>query len=190
MCIALVCEPGKRVSNDVLWRGWSTNRDGGGFAFVQNGEVVIDKGYMEYNPFQTALNEAWDNNPDSPFLVHMRIATSGLRSRANTHPFRIEPSQAAMIHNGILFEPAGEWEGTADDRKSDTRVVAEALGSILDLETLLRSRDRIGVEVGGGNKLCFLYPDKTTVIVNENSGWWNGGIWYSNGSCGVPRAQQ
>jgi len=185
MCIALVAEAGKRPTKKALFSGWTANRDGGGFAYVNDGEVKIEKGFMVYNEFEKALEAALDTNEDSPFLIHMRIGTSGGKTKQNTHPFRLAKSGGAMIHNGVLFEPTGQWEGPVDDRKSDTRAFCEALGQILDYESVLRGKQMLANAIGGYNKLAFLYPDKSTVIVNETSGFWVDGIWYSNGSCQV-----
>jgi len=84
MCIALVAEAGKRPTKKALFSGWTANRDGGGFAYVNDGEVKIEKGFMVYNEFEKALEAALDTNEDSPFLIHMRIGTSGGKTPMNT----------------------------------------------------------------------------------------------------------
>lgn len=194
MCIAVVTKPGKNLNNAQLWAGWGINRDGGGFAYVKDNKVVIKKGYRVYNEFQKAYREAVEEvGNDSPFLIHMRISTSGLVSGENTHPFPVghtsdeaDSFTGAMIHNGILFSPFGELAGQPADRKSDTRIVSEQLTKLLVLENVLKAKDMMGKAINGGNKLCFLYEDKTFVIVNESSGRWKDDIWYSNNSCDVP----
>jgi glutamine phosphoribosylpyrophosphate amidotransferase len=189
MCIAILTTPGKRLTNQQLWKGWTITQDGGGLAFVKDGKVVVSKGHRKYNDFQKAYEEAYEEvGLESPFLIHMRIGTSGLRSANNTHPFEFKPQSGpsgAMIHNGIMFSPAGEWKGPQDDRKSDTRVFVAALNNILALEDLKRAKEAVGKAIGGGNKLVFLFDDKSWVIVNEDEGYWDDGIWYSNIGCRV-----
>jgi glutamine phosphoribosylpyrophosphate amidotransferase len=191
MCIAIVQTAGKSVTDAQLWRGWTINGDGAGFAYVdpRQKKVVIKKGFLKFNEFQKAYREAVTNfGETSPFLVHMRIGTSGQNSEANTHPFEIKPQvgpAGAMIHNGILFTPSGAWRGSDDDRKSDTRVVANALNNILVLEDIINAKEMLGRAIGGGNKLAFLYDTGDYVIINEGAGHWNDGIWYSNGSCSI-----
>lgn len=189
MCIAIVTTPGKRVGDNALYRGWTSNQDGGGFAFVKQGKVVIEKGFFKYNEFHKALNAAVDTyGQQSPFLIHMRIGTSGLKNENNTHPFAIKPQDGpagAMMHNGILFTPGGAYRGPDHDKKSDTRVVAEALNNILRLQDVLQAKKELGAAIGYGNKLAFLYDTGDYVIINENQGYWDDGIWYSNSSCKV-----
>lgn len=139
---------------------------------------------MEYPAFRDAYMRAADQYADeSPFLVHMRITTSGGTSKNNTHPFPVK--NGAMIHNGIMFTPAGERAGKAPDRKSDTRVFAESLFNILTLEEVKKANEGIRKAIGFGNKLCFLYDNKQFHIVNEQAGSWVDGIWHSNSSCKV-----
>lgn len=184
MCVALVQQKGKALTAAELRRGWDSNPHGGGFAYVKDGKVAIEKGFMEYTDFRDAYFKAVGlYGENSPFLVHMRIATSGGTSLSNTHPFPVKGG--AMIHNGILFTPSGERAGKAPDRKSDTRVVAESLYNILVLEDVKRASAGIARAIGGGNKLCFLYDSGDYHIINESAGYWRDGIWHSNSSCTV-----
>jgi predicted glutamine amidotransferase len=189
MCIAIVSTPGMRVMDAALYRGWTANRDGGGIAYVKNGKVVVEKGFLTYNEFHKAYETAFNEvGKESPFLIHMRIGTSGGVTKNNTHPFAIRPQKGpagAMIHNGILFTPAGAWKGGAGDQKSDTRVVAEALNNILELQDVKEGKELLGQAIGRSNKLAFLYDNKEYVIINEDLGFWDQGIWYSNGGCRV-----
>lgn len=187
MCIAVVCKPGKILTNEKLFRGWTGNPDGAGFAYVKDGKVEIEKGFMKYNDFQKAYTAASDKYAaESPFLVHMRITTSGGTNSYNTHPFRVKGG--AMIHNGILFTPTGpQAKGVDNQRKSDTHLMTTVLHNVLVREDVLLAKEAIGKAIGGGNKLCFLYDDAEVVIVNEDAGDWIDGIWYSNSSCEVSR---
>lgn len=184
MCIAIVTTAGKVVENKKLWRGWCTNGDGGGFAYVKDGHVEVEKGFMQFNDFEKAYSKAAElYAAESPMLVHMRIGTSGAKSQMNTHPFPFKPATGpagAMIHNGTLFTPAGEWKGPKEDLKSDTRVLVNALNNVLVLEDLKNAKDAVAKAIGKSNKLAFLFDDKSTIIVNEDMGFWDDGIWYSN----------
>lgn len=182
MCVALLTKPGKVITNDALYNGWQTNPDGGGFAYVKDDKVVIEKGFMKYNEFQKAYATATDKYAaESPFLVHMRIRTSGATNANNCHPFPIR--DGALIHNGIMFTPTGKRAGPVDDRKSDTRVFAESLYNILNLEHIQKKSLAIQNAIGRGNKICFLYDDKSYYILGEEMGDWIDGIWHSNDSC-------
>lgn len=186
MCVAALVKPGAIITPDRLWAGWLINRDGGGFAYIdENGEVVIKKGFFKYNAFQKAyMNAAEKYAESSPFLVHMRIKTAGSVKEENCHPFKIK--DGAMIHNGSLFYPTGD---DAKSDKSDTRIFAERFHNILKLEDVLRVQEDILFAFGRTNKLVFLYNDKRYAIVNEKTGFWYNDVWYSNASCTPYRNQ-
>lgn len=184
MCVAIVCKQGARLTNAQIENGWSSNYHGGGFAFVKDGKVEIVKGLMTLATMKEKYQEyAEQYSTESPFLVHLRISTSGGVTAANTHPFPIKGG--AMIHNGMMFTPSGARAGDYKDRKSDTRVFAEALHDVLELEYLKKAEKRILQAVGSYNKLCFLYDNKDFLILNEGDGFWNDDntIWFSNRSC-------
>lgn len=191
MCVAILTTAGTKLTKDIIDSGWTSNPDGGGFAYVDdNSTLQIKKGFLEPEDFLKEYMGAADKYSDtSPFLVHMRIGTSGGNTENNTHPFKIpsvgDSPEGAMIHNGVLFTPTGSWRGKGEDMYSDTRVVAEALKDILGLEDVLRSKEGIGKAIGKSNKFAFLYANKEYVIVNEESGFWKDGVWFSNNSCGV-----
>lgn len=191
MCVAILAKPGQMLGNRELFSGWSSNPDGGGFAMVNNeGALEVGKGYLKYNDFKAALDEAIQRRAeDSPMLIHFRIGTSGNKnSGPNTHPFEFtnaEGVRGAMIHNGILFTPTEEKAGKGADRKSDTRVVVDELGTLFALDKLKARRARVGEAIGAGNKFAFLFENKDFVIINEGSGFWEDNIWHSNNSCGV-----
>lgn len=188
MCIAILQKAGTELNNAQLKTGWDRNSDGGGVAYVNKaGHLIVQKGAMTYEAMAKIYEHALDHrHAESPMLVHMRIATSGLKSRNNTHPFEIRPQagpRAAMIHNGILFTPSLKRGGREHDLKSDTRVVSEVLHNILRLQDVKDAKTDLGRAIGGGNKLAFLYENMEYVIINEDKGYWEKGIWYSNGSC-------
>lgn len=186
MCVAILQKPGAIIPAQGLGAGFATNRDGAGFAYVdpEQKKVVIQKGFMTYGELHDAYYEAVEKyGQDSPFLVHMRIKTSGLVSQANTHPFPV--AGGAMIHNGSFFYPSKKYIGEANDEKSDTRVFAEQLGKILTYADVKASQMRILEAVGAYNKLVFLYDDGQYLILNERAGNWKDDVWYSNLSCQV-----
>ena len=180
MCVAILSKPNSIIPEPRLAQGWKANSDGGGFAYVnEDNKVVIEKGFMEYEPFRDSYMKAAGRYAEtSPMLVHLRIRTSGNTSPANCHPFHIK--DGAMIHNGIMFTPTGDRAGSAHDRKSDTRVFAEALYNILKLEHVKNAAKELRSAIGYGNKLAFLYNNKEYFILGESDGYWLNDIWYSN----------
>lgn len=185
MCVAILTKPGSRLSHAQIEAGWKSNPHGGGFAFVDDtGKMRIIKGLMTLDKMIEKYDEYAERYAmNSPFLVHMRIATSGGTTGPNTHPFPIK--DGALIHNGVMFTPTGERAGTKEDRKSDTRVFAETMHNILTRRELQIAEQEILDAIGFSNKLCFLWSDKSWFIMNEKLGSWDGDIWFSNSSCRV-----
>ena len=55
MCLAIYKPAGKTVSWDALEEGFSSNKDGAGFAYVQNDKLCIHRGLFNFDDFRTAL---------------------------------------------------------------------------------------------------------------------------------------
>lgn len=187
MCIAILQKPGFSLTQLQLNKGWATNSDGGGFAYLDNDKKVqINTGYLDLDTFSKKYFELVERfGKNGPMLVHMRIRSAGGLGRKNCHPFRIK--NGAMIHNGTMFYPSYDKDTPEKEKKSDTRILAESFHNILDLESVKKAEDGILKAIGHHNKLAFLYDGGEYHIVNENhaGGHWDAGIWYSNSSCKV-----
>lgn len=185
MCIAIVQRPGAVLLEKQIEQGWRRNGDGAGFAFIRDGKVEIKKGFMNLEAFKKAYYDAVKEfGKDSPFLVHMRIRTSGLVDKHNTHPFPIK--DGAMIHNGVLFTPTGKHAGDGKKSNSDTKVIASTLFNVLVKQDLITAQPEIEKVIGTWNKFAFLFNDGEFLIMNEDQGDWVDNIWYSNTSCRLP----
>jgi predicted glutamine amidotransferase len=182
MCIAILCTVGVQLPKDEAYESFKSNRNGAGFAYVdENGKVVAKKGFFEFDKFWDAYDESFKvYGSTSPYLVHFRIATAGKLGEKNCHPFILKEGQCGLIHNGIL------WSGSMNDELSDTAKFASDTADFLvqgDKMTteMLSSLSKI---VGNSNKIVLLYADRTYKIINENgySAHWNAAktIWYSN----------
>ena len=173
MCIALVKKPDGVVTKERLRECWDRNRDGAGFAYVYKGNVIISKGLMTFDEFYKAYSEAVATHPESVFLIHFRIATSGDKGKSNTHPFSVGDG-TALIHNGILFSPPNA-------KRSDTNIFSEWLSKRLpDKQTWLANKEKVEELIGNYNKLALLFKDGTFLICNEMKGEWSNNVWYSN----------
>lgn len=178
MCVAILRPPGKVIRESHLLNCWNANKHGAGFAYINaEGEVVVEKGFMEYKNLLSAWLTRTKEFDGSPFLLHFRIRTSGATDKDNTHPFKVR--DGAMIHNGVLFYP----DPAKHKDKSDTRVLAERMhNNFGDSDTVIAAKESIGKDIGAYNKLVFLWKDGKTCIVNEEQGNWKEGVWFSNNS--------
>lgn len=175
MCLAIVKLPDASVPEDNLKRGWIANPDGAGFAYVKDGKVVIEKRFMSYKAFREEYLRLSSLNSKSKFLIHFRIGTSGAKDASNTHPFAIDGG--ALIHNGCLTGTEAVW-GTG---ASDTNMFANMFRSALSYDSVNNNMDKLN-DALIGSKICLLYDDGRHLIINEKSGYWEKGVWYSNRS--------
>lgn len=173
MCLAIFKKPDGVVTTDQLINGWCGNGDGGGFAYVKDGGVVISKGHMQQSEFLEAYEKAYNDNKGSPFLIHFRIRSMGDMGEGNTHPFAI-PS-GALIHNGTLDGTAAKY----GEGPSDTWMFAHKYGKYLNYEHVEKYKKSWN-DVLGFNKMVMLYDDGRHQIINESTGNWVNGTWFSN----------
>lgn len=153
-------------------RAWDTNPDGFGLAFSDGKELVVKKSMNK--------KEAWKiyssfekKYPYSPKILHFRIGTGGKKDVTNCHPFEVG-NDTVMFHNGII--------GESDNIKSDTNILAGIIKNLkLDIMNNGNAQDLLQFVAGTySNKLVFLNAAGEVLIINEDLGFWEKGVWYSN----------
>jgi hypothetical protein len=177
MCTAITIGPNKTLQQEHALNCFNRNDDGCGFAYIENGKVLIKKGYFDFNNFWEDFDAIQQINK-LPKLVHFRIATSGLIDLENCHPWEID-SEHALIHNGII--PAFYAAGGV----SDTGLFVEKLIKPIFKHNSEQYKDpciKLLLEdyIGKNNKIAFLDKDGNIDILNEKEGIWEDGIWFSN----------
>ena len=103
------------ISNETIENMWYNNDDGAGFMYPAHGGVKIRKGFMTLKALKKALKtlEKEIDTTATPIILHFRIGTSGGNIAANTHPFPVSESLAALqkthltaplavAHNGVI----------------------------------------------------------------------------------------
>ena len=180
MCMLTYFPPGALPVTSALDNGAATNRDGHGFAIVTDRGLIIRHG-MDSDRVIDKFAELRTAFPDGPALFHSRFGTGGSVSRYNCHPFRVGGDPDTVIgHNGVLPSLA---QPPDKDRRSDTRYCAEELLYGANLGDA-KIRDTLAKWMGPRNKFVILTTnpdyDSSAWILNESSGIWHDGIWYSN----------
>ena len=103
---------------EYLKNCFTNNPDGAGFMYVNNDEVVIDKGYMTYKSFikrYKKLCRKYNNFENKSLVMHFRIGTAGANSKENTHPYPVTydknilhktyyRTSLGVAHNGIIHD--------------------------------------------------------------------------------------
>lgn len=179
MCIIALKPAGKTITDETLKNMWESNDDGAGFMYADRGKVRVVKGLMTFADFLAAYKRIGDHRK---IVMHFRIRTHGAVSPALTHPFWIRKGGLAMVHNGIISS-IGHNHAAQDE--SDTSLYAKILAhrypDPLEAISSPEEHEKIVKEIGW-SKLVFLTGAGEHIIVNEKSGDWEDGCWYSNRS--------
>lgn len=134
MCVIVAKNKDARIPTiEELKNCFDRNGDGSGFMYVDNGKVVIDKGYMTFKSFKKHFNKLckkYDNFNNKSLVIHFRIGTAGANSPENTHPYIITSdekklhntymrSDLGVAHNGIIYDynPRFDEKGTNDTQE-------------------------------------------------------------------------
>lgn len=119
MCVIIAKNKESRLPTITELKNCFTyNSDGAGFMYTDNNEVVIDKGYMDWENFKNKYDELCEKYNDfinKSLVIHCRITTDGSTSAKNCHPFALcdnikkmqkskTTSTIGVAHNGIISD--------------------------------------------------------------------------------------
>lgn len=179
MCIIISKEKNARLpKEEELKQSFTYNGDGAGFMYVDNGQVVIDKGYMDYNTFikhYRKLLRRFNNFKNKSLVIHCRIGTSGGNTKANTHPYPITSntsllhsvrvvSDIGIAHNGII-SGYGEPKGLNDTQEFIIKYITplyENYKSFYKNTEIMK-----GIQKITGSKLAILDKDDNIYYVGD-----------------------
>lgn len=129
MCIIIAKKKGIDLpGKDIIKRCWDRNPQGAGLCYERDGEVHIEKGFMQFEELDSRLEALGEeiNIRESSLIIHFRIATSGRTDEGNCHPFPVTDdaeairaksatADLAMAHNGVIMdfsEPRSKYSDT------------------------------------------------------------------------------
>lgn len=184
MCLLVVCNPNSTPSKDDLKQGACKNPHGFGFA-IDTGNGIISERSMSAKKSIARFLELREQYPNGYAMWHARYATHGVKNELNCHPFKVAGEyDTYLAHNGVLdiYIPK-------DDKRSDTRILAEELLPRLGGVSALDD-DYVYDMISGwsrGSKIAVMTNDPSAqykiYIINESAGSWDTeGIWWSNNS--------
>jgi hypothetical protein len=193
MCIVIAKPANIKLKREVYETCFTNNDDGAGIAYVKDDQLVIKKGFFQFDEFYKTQIEP---NEDLELLIHFRVASPGMVVNAdNCHPFGwTTPTfddryQFALVHNGRL-----EYDG--DKTRSDTaRFTDDVMKPHFDRDPFMLDHpvgtwmmERIINPLShNNNKVCVLRYDTVDkksdlVIIGKKKGTEAMGCWFSNTS--------
>lgn len=200
MCIIVVKEKDVKLpKREYLKNCFMNNDDGAGLMYTDNGDVVIEKGFMSWSDFEKRFDELCDayNNFEGKSLVcHFRIGTQGKNDEHTCHPFPITTkhkflrktnfrTDIGMVHNGIISEfGAASKYARLDNRDSllsDTQLfIRYCVASFKALNRNFYKNEQVMnyLDIVCGGKLAFL--DKEDNVYTLGTYTSKDGVLYSN----------
>lgn len=182
MCLLIFAPKGETPNSARLEEAARNNPDGFGFAIHAGDRIVRHRG-MNFDQVMERFTVERAKHA-GPAMFHLRIATHGTVNTKNCHPFYVgNDSRTVLGHNGII--PVDIPKG---DQRSDTKYFSEVIlpshGGISAINSK-KYRRKLGKSING-SKLVILSVDPNakhdSIIVNEELGHWDDGIWWSNKS--------
>lgn len=176
MCIALIKLSDATITKRTLKNCWQGNKDGGGLMYVDDdNHLIIEKGFFGFRRIYKRIRYVERTYPKSKIVIHFRIATSGTISEFCCHPFSIT-NKVGFVHNGIL-------SGMGNAHISDTQEFNFNVLKKLPKDFLCNQEivDKLDLYARKSvSKFIFLYATNYHLICNENLGYWEDGVWFSN----------
>ena len=176
MCLLIGTNEGVQIPKKHLQNAYKCNRDGVGYSFINDGELITKK-FRNEKKFLKQYELDFKNNLDSKFIVHFRLATDGTnKGVTNVHPFNVNKN-LVFAHNGII-------SNVGDDKiLSDTQLFNNKILKNMQTDFLsYKANRKLIASFIGSSKLVFLNTENKMTIINEHLGSWLDGVWYSNKS--------
>lgn len=174
MCVIIAKPKGvDPLKREYFENAWAHNSQGGGVVWKEdNGEVMMQKGFMDKDTFLAKLDEI--NQKDTAFIAHFRIKSVGEVNPENTHPFAM--SHVTFAHNGTInsIKPI---EGKTDSETFGLWFLKDRSMKWIKDNSLL-------LELALGTSKFALMDNKTgeIFVLNRDYGQERDGAWFSNGS--------
>ena len=191
MCIICAKKANVEIpSDDMIRTMFENNPHGSGLAYYFNGQVHIEKGFMNVDSLLDRIHEL-DKSiglKDTSLILHFRISTSGNVDEGNCHPYPLYENKklrttrvtcdSAIAHNGVLQEWA-PWNKRAV--MNDSQMFIRDFLNLLPKYWWYELRYYITVEKAiGFNKLAII--DLRNEIVLLGRFIKDNGLYFSNDS--------
>lgn len=115
MCVIIITNPKNPISKKELRNAWNVNPDGAGYAYINNGEITFERGFMNFKHYYNVINELQQHHN---LLLHLRISTAAGITPQGTHPYKAgNVLQMKGVTNNPVMAMNGIIRGQCLDKK-------------------------------------------------------------------------
>lgn len=171
MCLIVASVKGDIPTANEIMNAQANNKDGFGAAYVEDGQIKRVYCLIE----KANLLPLFDQLQGKPYIAHFRYATHGVVNLENAHPFKVVTDRLYVVHNGIINR-AIPRDGYSDTWHFVKYYLQPRAMRCIEPKMIKALEEYIGTS----NKMAFLDMSGKITIANENQGFWENEIWYSN----------
>lgn len=176
MCIIIYKPEGVELFERTLLNSFINNPHGAGFAYTEQGKIVINKGHFTFKDFM----KEFEPHAKKQAIIHFRIRTHGNYLAENCHPFEVTPN-LVFAHNGTIYDVP------SDKEKSDTvqfnELILQNMIKVYGKRLIFDKRFKTLLKgYASGSRFVFMDAKGQVSIVNEVAGEWDSQCWFSNSS--------
>lgn len=183
MCLAAYIPAAAAASftKEMALNAFTHNSDGFGVMAVRNGRLVVAKTLGHFGK-AWSLYQSFDGLDR---VIHFRYATHGAKDYNNCHPFTIldmdkgHAYDLGMVHNGVISSFSDHKSAHSDTALFVSTFLAPLLSAAPEVPFEEAGKDALSTLIDW-SKLIFMDHNGRVSIVNEESGKWKDGCWYSN----------
>lgn len=177
MCTCYVLKPQTFLDYSILQADWKAgNNDGAGYMFAHNNKLIVKKPFWKVDILINHLKADRQHYPNSVFIVHLRLATSGTINAKNCQPIQIN-NDIGFVHNGIFWN-LEDKKGTLSDSVAFGKDILSKLPADFMTTSAIITLLNEYCE-NHSSKVIILNTKGKFIILNEKAGEWNRGTWQS-----------
>lgn len=195
MCVIVYKPKNQKIpSIEILKQCFNKNPHGSGIMVARDGQVIIKKGMMTFQSFQTEFQKM-NIQENECAIFHFRIATAGGIRPACCHPFPVTSSKSELeatnvttnvgiAHNGIINIQAKD--GMSDSMTFIRDIFSKS--AVFDNRNKNSIRTLINSFLGN-NKVIVMFPEGNVEFYGFPRDMWKkqDGCLYSNSSFRLPK---
>lgn len=177
MCTCYVLKPQAFLDYSILENDWKAgNNDGAGYMFAHNNKLIVKKPFWKVDILINHLKADRQHYPNFVFVVHLRLATSGTVNAKNCQPIQIN-DDIGFVHNGIFWNLESINDTLSDSVVFGKSILGKLPPDFITIPAIITLLDEYCKN--HSSKVIILDAKGKSIILNEEDGEWNKGVWQS-----------